>query len=463
MARTRAGKLFSRLTPSTERTLADVLRTERAGGVLLLVGTVVAILWANSPWSSAYETMQNTVVGPHALHLDLSLATWAKDGLLAVFFFVVGLELKREIVAGELRKPATAIVPIVAAVGGMLVPASIFLAINLTQKGGEPSGWAVPVATDIAFAVAVLSIVGKWLPNALRAFLLTLAVVDDLLAIIIIAIFFSDGLSFGWLTASIACIALFWFLVKKNITNAWILTPLALMAWGFMHASGVHATIAAVALGLAVPAIRRRGQGQSLAEHWDHWWRPLSAAVAVPIFALFAAGVTIDGEALRAAATDPVAQGIVVGLVIGKPVGILLFTFLVATFTRASLDHGLSWWDVLGMACLAGIGFTVSLLIGDLAFAGERASEVKMSVLGASVLAAFVGSMVLMSRDRFYRTVYARRSAPNPEVRLLPAAPLDATRADATRADATRADATRADATRADATVAGEGGGSKSV
>jgi len=423
MARTRAGRLFSRLTPSTERTLSDVLRTERAGGVLLLLGTIVALLWANSPWSSAYETMQNTVVGPHALHLDLSLATWAKDGLLAVFFYVVGLELKREVVAGELRKPATAIVPIVAAVGGMLVPATIFFVINATQNGGDTSGWAVPVATDIAFAVVVLSIVGKWLPNALRAFLLTLAVVDDLLAIIIIAIFFSNGLSFGWLGASVACIALFWFLIKKGITTAWVLAPLAALSWGFMHASGVHATIAAVALGLAVPAVRRRGQRKSLAERWEHWWRPLSAAVAVPVFALFAAGVTIDAEALRSAATDPVAQGIVAGLVIGKPVGILLFTFLVARFTRANLDRGLSWWDVLGMACLAGIGFTVSLLIGDLAFAGERASAVKMSVLGASVLAATIGSVILMWRDRFYRGVYASRSVPAVEQALLPAAP----------------------------------------
>ncbi len=423
MARTRAGRLFSRLTPSTERTLADVLRTERAGGILLLLGTVVALLWANSPWSGAYETMQNTVVGPHALHLDLSLATWAKDGLLAIFFYVVGLELKREIVAGELRRPSTAIVPIVAAVGGMIVPATIFFIINATQSGGDTAGWAVPVATDIAFAVAVLSIVGKWLPNALRAFLLTLAVVDDLLAIIIIAVFFSEGLSFVWLGASIACIALFWFLIKKHVTSAWILMPLAVLAWGFMHASGVHATIAAVALGLAVPAIKRSGQRQSLAEHWEHWWRPLSAAVAVPIFALFAAGVTIDGEALRSAATDPVAQGIVAGLVIGKPAGILLFTFLVATFTRANLDRGLSWWDVLGMACLAGIGFTVSLLIGDLALAGDRASAVKMSVLGASLLAATIGSVLLMWRDRFYRGVYASRSVPAPEPKLLPASP----------------------------------------
>ena len=418
MVRTRAGRLFSRLTPSTEETLADVLRTERAGGVLLLIGTVVALVWANSGWADAYDTVKSTVIGPEALHLDLSIETWAKDGLLAIFFFVIGLELKREIVAGELRKPSTAIVPIIAAVGGMLVPAVLYLLVNQTSDGGSLSGWAVPVATDIAFAVAVLSIVGRWLPNALRAFLLTLAVVDDLLAIIIIAVFFSDSLAFAWLGASALCIALFWYLIRKGITSAWLLAPLAVLAWGTMHASGVHATIAGVALGLTVPAIARKGQEGSLAEHWEHWWRPISAGVAVPVFALFAAGVVIDSAAISVAASDPVARGVVAGLVIGKPLGILLFTFLVATFTRASLDRGLSWWDVLGMACLAGIGFTVSLLIGDLAFAGERVSEVKMSVLAASLSSAIIGSVILMWRDRHYRAIFERRSTPVPDSRL---------------------------------------------
>ena len=409
--RSRTARLFARLTPSDERTLADVLRTERAGGILLLIGTVVALVWANSGWAGGYDTMRDTVVGPEALHLDLSLAAWAKDGLLAVFFFVVGLELKREIVAGGLRKPSTAMVPIVAAVGGMVLPASIYLALNVTQDGGSTAGWAVPVATDIAFAVAVLSVVGRSLPGALRAFLLTLAVVDDLLAILIIAVFFSDSLAWGWLAASAACVVLFWLLIRRRVTTAWLLVPLALATWGFMHASGVHATIAGVALGMAVPAIARKGERTSLAEHWEHWWRPLSAAVAVPLFALFAAGVVIDSGAIALAAGDPVAQGVAAGLVIGKPLGILLFTFLVATFTRASLDTGLSWWDVLGMACLGGIGFTVSLLIGDLAFAGERASEVKMSVLGASLVAALLGSVILAWRGRVYRP-----SPPVPDV-----------------------------------------------
>ncbi|MBC7298591.1 MAG: Na+/H+ antiporter NhaA, partial [Demequina sp.] len=310
MVRARARRLFSRLTPSTEQTLADVLRTERAGGILLLIGTVVALVWANSVWADGYETVKTTVIGPHALHLDLALETWAKDGLLAIFFFVIGLELKREIVAGELRRPATAIVPIIAAIGGMLVPAGLYVLINATSDAGSLSGWAVPVATDIAFAIAVLSVVGKWLPNALRAFLLTLAVVDDLLAIVIIAVFFTDSLALGWLGASVASIALFWFLIRKGVTTAWVLVPVGLVAWATMHASGVHATIAGVILGMAVPAIARPHERHSLAEHWEHWWRPISAGFAVPVFALLAAGVAVDGAAIAAAAADPVARGV---------------------------------------------------------------------------------------------------------------------------------------------------------
>lgn len=414
MAPSRAARLFSRLSPSTERSIAEILRTERAGGVLLLAGAVIALIWANSPGGDAYESLKDTVVGPSALHLDLSLAEWAKDGLLAIFFFVVGLELKREIVAGELRRPSTAIVPIVAAVGGMIVPAALYLFINSMSDTGSHAGWAVPVATDIAFAVALLGLVGRWLPTALRAFLLTLAVVDDLLAIIVIAVFFTDTLAMGWLGAAGVCIVIFWWLLRRGHKSPWLLIPLALLTWGFMHASGVHATIAGVALGMVVPAVTRPGEHHSLAEHWEHLWRPVSAGVAVPIFALFAAGVGIDGNVVADAVRDPVAQGVVVGLVIGKPAGILLFTFLVATFTRARLDRGLSWWDVLGMACLGGIGFTVSLLIGDLAFAGERVMEVKMSVLVGSLTAAIVGSTILAWRDRHYRRVFESRSAPTP-------------------------------------------------
>ncbi|NKY40847.1 Na+/H+ antiporter NhaA, partial [Cellulomonas septica] len=259
MPRRPAPRLFAALTPGGESNLLDTLREERTGGVLLLVGTVVALLWANlSP--SSYEAVSTTVVGPAALHLDLSVSAWATDGLLAIFFFVVGLELKREIVAGELRDPRTAVVPIVAAVGGMLVPTALYLAVNLTAPGGNPTGWAVPTATDIAFAVAVLAVVGRSLPNALRAFLLTLAVVDDLLAIVVIGVVYTDHVALLTLAASLVVVALFALALARGLTTPWLLLPLAVLAWALMHASGVHATIAGVLLGLVVPATPRATQ-----------------------------------------------------------------------------------------------------------------------------------------------------------------------------------------------------------
>ena len=251
------------------------------------------------------------MVGPAALHLDLSLAAWANDGLLTIFFFVVGLELKREIVAGELRRPASAALPVVAAVGGMLVPAALFVLVNLS--GGDLRGWAVPTATDIAFAIAVLAVVGRSLPNSLRAFLLTLAVVDDLLAIIVIAVAYSDSISLGWLAASLGAVAVFGLLTRRRITSAWLLVPIGVVAWAFMHASGVHATIAGVLLGLVVPGTPDESEEHCLAAHIEHRWRPISAGFAVPVFALLAAGVALNPEALLAAAKDPVAQGVGAG------------------------------------------------------------------------------------------------------------------------------------------------------
>ena len=398
-------RLFARLSPGAERNLLDTLRTEKAGGALLLLGAVAALIWANSPARGAYTQLRETVVGPAALHLDLSLAGWAADGLLAIFFFVVGLELKREIVTGELRRPATAALPIVAAIGGMAVPAAFYVLLN-TGPDGDLSGWAVPTATDIAFAVAVLAIVGRSLPNSLRAFLLTLAVVDDLLAITVIAIFYSDSIDLVWLGVSFAVIAVFAVAVRRRMPSA-LLVSLAFVAWATMHASGIHATIAGVALGLVVPALARGGEHESIAEVLEHRWRPISAGFAVPVFALFAAGVSLDPSALAAAAADPVAQGVVLGLVLGKPIGIVATTWLVSTVTRTPLSRGLGWWDVAGVGFLAGIGFTVSLLIGDLAFGSgsERDDHVRAAILTASVTAAVVGGLVLAWRDRYHARV----------------------------------------------------------
>ncbi|MEV8507170.1 Na+/H+ antiporter NhaA [Actinoplanes sp. NPDC051475] len=399
--------VLSRGSWSEARRIADILRKETIGGALLLAGAMIALVWANSPWAGGYRSLLGYSVGPAALHLDLSLASWAADGLLAIFFFVAGLELKREFVAGDLRDPRRAAIPVLAAVGGVAVPALIYAGVNL---GGELAGWAVPTATDIAFALAVLAVIGRCLPSALRTFLLTLAVVDDLLAIVIIAIFYTAGLSVLPLLAALLPLGLFIVLVQRRVRSFWLLLPLAFATWALVHASGVHATVAGVLLGFAVPVVRRdRADGPGLAEHFEHRFRPLSAGVAVPVFALMSAGVTVGGpDGLRSALTDPVAVGIMLGLILGKPVGITLATWLTARFTRARIDPGLAWIDVVGLAVLGGIGFTVSLLIGELAFgAGSARDEhVKVAVLTGSLTAALLATVVLRVRNRTYRRIH---------------------------------------------------------
>lgn len=396
--------LFSRLSPGGLRNFLDTLRLEKTGGVLLLIGAAVAVFWANSRWHEAYEHLRDVQVGPAALHLDMTIHAWAADGLLAIFFFVVGLELKREIVAGELRRPATAIVPIVAAVGGMVVPAAIYLAVNLSATNGLPKGWAVPTATDIAFAVAVLAVVGRGLPNALRAFLLTLAVVDDLLAIVVIAVFYTETIHLEYLAGSLASVVLFSILLRRGVLSGWLLVPLGVVTWALMHASGIHATIAGVLLGLSVPALAARGERESIAERMEHRWRPISAGVAVPVFALLSAGVMVNSAMIAAAAADPASRAVFLGLVLGKPIGILGATWLVSRIEGVGLATGLSWWDVLGIGALGGIGFTVSLLVAELAFgvAGIRDDYAKVAILGASVTAALVGGAILFVRGRRY-------------------------------------------------------------
>lgn len=404
-------RLFSRGSWSEAHRIAAVLRRETVGGALLLAATVVALVWANSSWSESYESVRDFTFGPAALHLDLSVGAWAADGLLAVFFFVAGLELKREFVAGDLRDPRRAALPVAAAIGGMVVPAVLYAVINRDTGDGALQGWAIPTATDIAFALAVLAVIGSSLPAALRTFLLTLAVVDDLVAITIIAVFFTADLQPVPLLAALLPLGVFGILVQRRIRSWWLLLPLAAAAWTLVHASGVHATVAGVLLGFTVPIVRsqRAGgpdAGPGLAEHFEHRFRPISAGIAVPVFALFAAGVTVGGlSGLTDALTDPVAVGIVVGLVAGKVIGIFTATFLVARLTRADLDEHLSWVDVLGLAMLAGIGFTVSLLIGELAFGADtlRDRHVKVGVLTGSLLAAVLASVVLGTRNRIYR------------------------------------------------------------
>ena len=410
-----ASRLFARGSwPETSR-IAAVLRKETVGGVLLLVGTVVALGWANSPWAAGYAGLRDARIGPEALHLHLSLGTWASDGLLAIFFFVAGLELKREFVAGDLRDPRRAALPVAAAVGGMAAPALIYALVNLGSGDGALRGWAIPTATDIAFALAVLAVISTHLPTALRTFLLTLAVVDDLLAITIIAIFYTSGLSIAPLLLALLPLAAFGVLAQRRIRSWWLLLPLAVLTWGLVHASGVHATVAGVLLAFSVPVARSEAAGgpdagPGMAEHFEHRFRPLSAGIAVPVFAFFAAGVTVGGlSGLTESLTDTVALGIVAGLVLGKTIGIGTATWLVSRFTRAELDDQLGWWDVVGLALLGGIGFTVSLLIGELAFGpgSLRDEHVKVGVLIGTLTAAVLATVLLRIRNRRYRRIAA--------------------------------------------------------
>jgi NhaA family Na+:H+ antiporter len=409
---TRGLHLFGRGSWFDARRVADILRKETIGGVLLLAGALVALVWANSPWAGGYEELRSFNLGPEALQLNLSVATWAADGLLAIFFFVAGLELKREFVAGDLRDPRRAVVPIAATVGGVVVPAVIYVLVNLDS--GQGKGWAIPTATDIAFALAVLAVIGRCLPHAMRTFLLTLAVVDDLLAIIIIAIFYTADLSIFPLLAALLPLAVFTVLVQRRVRSWWLLLPLGFATWALMHASGVHATVAGVLLGFAVPVLRSRAAGgpeagPGLAEHFEHRVRPISAGVAVPIFALMSAGVAIGGvSGLGSALSDPVAIGIIAGLVLGKPIGITGATWLVTRFSRAKMDAGFAWIDVFGLAVLAGIGFTVSLLIGELAFGlgSDRDDHVKVAVLTGSLTAALLATIILRLRNRTYRRIH---------------------------------------------------------
>ena len=390
--------------PTTEQKfIAEALREETLGGALLLLATAVAVAWASSPWSSAYQDLREVVVGPSALNLDLDLQTWAGDGLLAIFFFVAGLELKRELVVGQLRKPSEAVLPMVAAISGMVVPAGVYLALAANDPEAL-RGWAVPIATDIAFALAVLAVLGSSLPTALRAFLLTLAIVDDLGAILVIAVGFTDDLDLVFVGLSAGLLAVYALLQRLRITPWWLAVPLALVLWGLVHESGVHATIAGVALGLVTRVRPDPGEETSPAEHLEHLVRPVSAGVAVPLFALLAAGVSVTPSALGDASRDMAAVAVVAALVLGKFAGVLGGTWLVARLTRAELSPDLRWGDIAAVAFLSGIGFTVSLLIADLAFAGdERLDNVKVAVLGASVLSAALAGVVLRVRTRRYR------------------------------------------------------------
>ncbi|MDI9589063.1 MAG: Na+/H+ antiporter NhaA [Acidobacteriota bacterium] len=396
-------ELYARQSGGFKDFITDLprrLEDDTFGGLLLIGAAVFAFLWANSPFRDVYASMANYEVGPASLGLHLPISVWAADGLLAIFFFVVGLELKTEFVTGALRDLKQAALPIIAAVGGVIAPALIYLFVQAMTGSGQQNGWAIPSATDIAFALAVLAVFGRGLPPALRTFLLTLAVMDDLLVILIIAFFYTETISFGFLTLSLAAIAVFGFLVQRDITKWFILIPIALVAWWAMHEAGVHATISAVALGLVVPATRRRGAEQ-MTHRFVTLWNPISAGIAVPVFAFFAAGINVvDTGGVGNVLRDPVAIGIMVGLPLGKLIGIWGTVVLLTQLTRLRLGNGIDRPDIFAVGLLAGIGFTVALLVANLAFpAGSpQVDHAAMGVIMGTLISAFAGATALRRR-----------------------------------------------------------------
>lgn len=385
-------------TPERLSGFVAFLQEETNGGKLLLAGTAVALVWANlAPGTYGDVWGTRVSLGPAQLHLDgLPLRVVAADGLLAVFFFVAGLELKRELTVGELSTWRAAALPVFAAVGGMVVPAVVFLAVARGATGAG-SGWAVPVATDIAFALGVLALAGKGLPASLRVIMLSMAVVDDLGAIALIAVQFTAEVLPLWLLAGALVIAAYAGALRRGVRTPWVLVPLGLAAWVCIHASGVHATVAGVLLGLVTPVTCRPGETETPCERLERRLHPVSAGFVVPVFALATTGLPL--AALPAAVRDPVAQGIVAGLVIGKATGILGGAWLAVRLRVASLPTGVSWADLVPLAVLGGIGYTVSLLITELAFSdralGERAA---LAVLAASTLATTLALLLLRRR-----------------------------------------------------------------
>ena len=431
----RSGPVYSAsdrpLARLVARPVREFLRVEAAGSILLLLAAAAALIWANSPWAASYDTLWHTHltldVGP--LHLDESLQHWVNDALMAIFFFVVGLEIKYELVNGDLRDPRTAALPIVAAVGGMVVPAGIYLALNPPGSDGS-AGWGIPMATDIAFAVGVLGVLGRRIPSAARLFLLTLAIVDDIGAILVIAVFYTSDLSLTWLAVAVGLLGL---MVVARMLRIWSIVVYAVLGVGVWFAlleSGVHATLAGVAIGLLAPATpllkeevarefaaraledrvldadevaRLRfllQESVSVVERLIGALHPVSAYVVLPVFALANAGVELG--AIGKVFTEPVGIGIILGLVLGKPIGIYATSFLAVRLGIAKLPEGTSWPMVLGLGAVAGIGFTVSIFIAGLSFPGSEllTEEAKIAILLASLLAAVVGVVLLLAATR---------------------------------------------------------------
>lgn len=409
-------------TPRIIRPLVDFLHKEASAGILIIFAAIIAIIWANSPWHESYHDLWNAHIGidigGHLL--ELNLREWINDLAMVLFFFVVGLEVKREIAEGELRDPRQAALPVIGAVGGMIVPAAVFALLNAGGEGA--SGWGIPMATDIALVIGIVTLLGKRAPSWAKIFLLALAIVDDIGAIIVIAIFYSDGVSFTWLAIAVGSIVLA-ALIKNRVPFIGVYIAIGSLCWFALHEAHIHPTLAGVAFGLLAPVRPRNTRvlidEQALAEHpgydaafklsrqarasvsiveWlEHRLHPWSAFVVVPIFALANAGVRIEASELGGMVTNAVTWGVILGLVVGKTVGISAFTLLAVALKIGRLPKGVTPRYVIGAGALGGIGFTVSLFVTELAF-GESilAEDARLGVVVASLAAALIGAAIMV-------------------------------------------------------------------
>lgn len=427
------------MKPKPNKTLFErFFHSQTAGSIVLLLATITAVVWANSPWSDLYHTLSHLDIGTyfHGKQYHLTLDHWVKDGLMAIFFFVVGLEIKREILIGELSSVKKAMLPVMAALGGAVIPALIYFSFN--PSGPEAIGWGVPMATDIAFALGLLALFGKRVPIGLKVFLTALAIVDDLMAVLVIAVFYTDQINISALIMATFLLALLALIVRNNIHRPVCTFLFIFGVWLCVFLSGIHATIAGVLLAMVVPVkatiepkeffntlkrhkawlketkisrqsmVADKQQRQAIQQIYlaaermipagirlEEHLHPIQAFLILPLFALFAAGVTVDSNTL---ATFPstVSLGIIAGLLIGKQVGIVGFSFLVIKSGLTELPAGVSWGQIWGVSLLGGIGFTMSIFISELAFTdAAMIADAKIAIFIASILAGICGYLIL--------------------------------------------------------------------
>jgi len=372
-------------------------KLEAASGLILLIAAIIALVWSNSQLSIHYFNILNAhiLIGTTNYGLDLSLIHWINDALMAVFFFVVTLEIKREFLHGELSKPKQALLPIIGAVGGMAVPALIYIVINF-ENGYSLKGWAIPSATDIAFSIGVLSLLGSRIPISLKVFLTALAIIDDLGAIVIIAFFYSTELQNLYLVLMLFSFLLLMGLNKLGVKKFLPYLFVGIFLWFFTHNSGIHATIAGVLLAITIPHSKNE-KDYSLLLKLEHGLSPYVAFGIMPLFALANAGVTLENISLSSI-LSPIPLGIICGLFLGKQLGVFIFSFLAIKFKFAEMPTNSNWIKFYAVGILTGIGFTMSLFVGNLAFIGmeESLTDVKIGVLIGSVLSALVGYILLL-------------------------------------------------------------------